>query len=203
MKKIIGLLLAAGSIAFANAATAVTITFDQPNNPSEHYREGGFVLNGLTGPSGGFGGSDGLMAGDYWRVSLGSTLQVREEGFDFFDAISFTAFVVDGDFSTLDVYASYGGDHTGSIGFHDAILSFNISNTSPQTFNLTFDRPVAWLIFVGIAGNIGVALDDISLVPTGSAVPEPATWAMMIAGFGVAGARLRRSRTRQYLQARA
>ncbi|CAN7294621.1 PEPxxWA-CTERM sorting domain-containing protein [Phenylobacterium sp. LjRoot164] len=32
------------------------------------------------------------------------------------------------------------------------------------------------------------------LVP-GSAVPEPATWAMMIAGFGLAGATLRRRRT--------
>lgn len=34
-------------------------------------------------------------------------------------------------------------------------------------------------------------IDDIS----GSAVPEPATWAMMIAGFGLAGAAIRRRRS--------
>jgi PEP-CTERM motif len=34
----------------------------------------------------------------------------------------------------------------------------------------------------------------VSVVPLGSAVPEPATWAMMIAGFGLAGAGLRGAR---------
>ncbi len=34
-----------------------------------------------------------------------------------------------------------------------------------------------------------------------SAVPEPATWAMMIAGFGLAGAAIRTSRRRQFLVA--
>ena len=34
--------------------------------------------------------------------------------------------------------------------------------------------------------------DDISFSTGGSAVPEPATWAMMIAGFGLAGSALRR-----------
>lgn len=36
--------------------------------------------------------------------------------------------------------------------------------------------------------------DDMSLTGNLSAVPEPATWAMMIVGFGLAGAAVRRSR---------
>ena len=40
-------------------------------------------------------------------------------------------------------------------------------------------------------GNAGVFFDNISV---STAVPEPATWAMMIMGFGVAGALLRRRR---------
>ena len=40
------------------------------------------------------------------------------------------------------------------------------------------------------AGNAGVLLDDVSVV----AVPEPATWAMMIAGFGLVGGVARRRR---------
>ena len=42
------------------------------------------------------------------------------------------------------------------------------------------------------AGNAGPATLKVEFV--GSAVPEPATWAMMIAGFGLAGAGLRRRR---------
>ena len=35
---------------------------------------------------------------------------------------------------------------------------------------------------------------EITSVAPGAAVPEPATWAMMIVGFGAAGALLRRRR---------
>jgi hypothetical protein len=41
--------------------------------------------------------------------------------------------------------------------------------------------------------NVGPLLDDVQL-DIGGAVPEPATWALMIGGFGMAGAALRRRR---------
>ncbi len=41
----------------------------------------------------------------------------------------------------------------------------------------------------------GVTLEGVAQAPTGGgAVPEPASWALMIAGFGLAGAALRRGR---------
>jgi hypothetical protein len=43
-----------------------------------------------------------------------------------------------------------------------------------------------------IPGNGGVFFDAVSV--SGAAVPEPATWALMIGGFGMAGAALRRRR---------
>jgi len=54
--------------------------------------------------------------------------------------------------------------------------------------------------FIGTtsADNLGVLVDNFSLsrfAPTGGGVPEPASWALMIAGFGLAGASLRRRRT--------
>lgn len=63
---------------------------------------------------------------------------------------------------------------------------------------------VFWLFNFGTTGANFVVLDDpqgwsnAALYTTGRppAVPEPATWAMMLFGFGAAGAALRRSRGR-------
>jgi hypothetical protein len=63
---------------------------------------------------------------------------------------------------------------------------------------LGFLTNVRSLVFGGAAG--GVVWDDITLgagndplPPPALAVPEPAAWAMMLAGFGLAGVMLRRS----------
>jgi len=47
-------------------------------------------------------------------------------------------------------------------------------------------------IAAAIPGNGGVFFDKVSIVS--APVPEPATWALMISGFGMAGATLRRRR---------
>lgn len=43
--------------------------------------------------------------------------------------------------------------------------------------------------------NIGVLVDNVALDVTAPAVPEPATWGMMIAGFAAIGSSLRRRKT--------
>ncbi|MFN7173606.1 MAG: PEPxxWA-CTERM sorting domain-containing protein [Thermaurantiacus tibetensis] len=40
--------------------------------------------------------------------------------------------------------------------------------------------------------NIGLILDDVSVRISGAVIPEPATWAMLIAGFGLVGVAARR-----------
>ncbi len=62
--------------------------------------------------------------------------------------------------------------YTGSFVGTGASETLNFTNTSPTT------------------GNAGIFLDAISV----SAAPEPATWMMMIGGFGVAGVAMRRRR---------
>ena len=49
----------------------------------------------------------------------------------------------------------------------------------------------------GVGDNVGPILDNVS-VGISSAVPEPATWAMMIAGFGLVGSAMRRRQTLQF-----
>lgn len=46
-------------------------------------------------------------------------------------------------------------------------------------------------------GPVGFSLSARDPNPTGAAVPEPATWAMMIVGFGAIGASMRRKQSRR------
>ncbi len=71
------------------------------------------------------------------------------------------------------------------------------------SYDFTADSPSVRLTFLSstslASSSLGVGLDNVTFDSLGgqaggSAVPEPATWAMMIAGFGLAGAGLRRRR---------
>lgn len=70
---------------------------------------------------------------------------------------------------------------TGSPGINFQFFSTGYVATSNQ---------VTIRFFNGVGNDNYVGLDNVSL-----AVPEPATWALMIMGFGSAGAMLRRRRT--------
>ncbi len=67
-----------------------------------------------------------------------------------------------------------------------------------QTFDLDGE---ARYVRINVLNNYGFSLDRPQDIASGlsevrfSAVPEPATWAMMIAGFGLVGGALRRRRT--------
>lgn len=76
--------------------------------------------------------------------------------------------------------------HTGP-GFNYNSLSATFLGTGGLT-TLTFAN-------VGGSDNAGIALDAVSV----SAIPEPATWALMIMGFGVVGGAMRIRKARQTL----
>ena len=68
-----------------------------------------------------------------------------------------------------------------NLGWQTFTGSF-VGTGAPETLNFTNTSPTT--------GNAGIFLDAISV----SAAPEPATWMMMIGGFGVAGVAMRRRR---------
>ncbi|MEP3224875.1 MAG: PEPxxWA-CTERM sorting domain-containing protein [Parasphingorhabdus sp.] len=119
-------------------------------------------------------------------------------------------------------FRSIGGD----VLFNDRVVTFGsgaVINagdfTGPETFgflDFSADRPFEQFSFdftAGAAGsikafvrtnsadNIGPIIDNFSL-SISSAVPEPATWAFMIFGFGAIGGTLR-SQTRRQRKAKA
>jgi hypothetical protein len=91
-----------------------------------------------------------------------------------------------------------GGNLLGKI---DLVRQFSdncVGDPSGQYCNWT----AAGLAFTGVAKSINfggtanfIVYDNITFgadVPGGGVIPEPATWAMMIAGFGLVGAAMRR-----------
>ncbi len=114
-----------------------------------------------------------------------------------------------GDVFTLSFAAS--GNQRGPSAFEDSFSAgFLIDGATEVNFDgpvLAFDAPFSTYTYnyaatgsgtlqayirARAAGtdNVGIVIDDVSL----SAVPEPATWAMMIVGFGVIGFSARRRR---------
>ena len=72
---------------------------------------------------------------------------------------------------------------------HDPNVTLGSTRFDPAPFTGVFTAPT---------GTQGTNFDDGYFGPNfngGNPVPEPATWALMILGFGVAGAALRRRRT--------
>lgn len=77
---------------------------------------------------------------------------------------------------------------------------FPISRTDPWTnHTISFTATDAGSIQIDLRSysvdGIGPLLDNVSLDVTGGGVPEPASWAMMILGFGMAGAVMRQRRS--------
>lgn len=96
--------------------------------------------------------------------------------------------LADGASYTFNIYYGAAGNEAGALSLLSAV--------SPELYSLgqsslggsrRDDLPTYIFAFSGVGGSVVVP-------PVNGAVPEPATWAMMIAGFGIAGFSMRRRR---------
>jgi hypothetical protein len=74
----------------------------------------------------------------------------------------------------------------------DNLTNYFTGGYGPEGSDFTLITPVQ--LYGGRNGTTPLALTQSFAIAGGGAVPEPAAWALMIAGFGMAGAMLRRSR---------
>jgi hypothetical protein len=186
----------------------------------------GWTVDAFT-PSGGSGGNVDIVNGNYTpggpSPAAGGAQFLDLVGFGTVGSIYQTFSTVAGQSYTVSFAYShnlFGGDPSASAisgiygpGFSAAsynllqpfqAFSHNSGSASnldwlTYSFNFVASGTEATLAFGNLSGggNAGVLLDNVSV---SGPVPEPATWVMMIAGFGLVGATLRR-RSRVLVQA--
>ena len=186
MKRALLIGLIAGSLSAAASAEVVTFT-GVPHGVSPTSTTT-YVENGVTVTS---------LDGNFWAFPNPGELHFDPEGFgnktfDFtyaggaFDVLSFDITFAESSF----VAFLQGFDQNGAL-----LNSLAVSSTLGIIDVAGFDG-----IYTLRIGNFGSHMSIDNLTISAAAVPEPATWLTMLVGFGVAGAALRRARTRSQPQ---
>jgi opacity protein-like surface antigen len=179
MKSLLLAAVAAFALSGAAQASVVTIDFDAMTSGSPvgaFYSGVGVTMSGLTVSNGpGATSQPHLAFLDRNPVGIDTTFG--------FTAFSFTSgFFMPG---TVEVYSGAGGTGT-LLGSLSGLLG-NPFAFSP--FSIPLSGVAHSVVITGTPGTLG--FDDLRFT---TGVPEPATWALMIGGFGLAGAALRRRR---------
>lgn len=192
------------STALATAASAATITFDEfaPDNTNGAIPAGRYAALGVT-----FVGTDdgstwgGNSAGNPGNWLLEGTNGAAFSGFNGDSYSQTLTFASQFSFFSLDAARS-----SGSIDGVITLQAFNgatlvgttsvalgaINQWSTLSFSGLFDR----VTYTGTgSGFHPFGVDNLVFENRAGAVPEPASWMMMIAGFGLAGGAIRRRRT--------
>ncbi len=135
------------------------------------------------------------LAGNYYDPLVSINQQVTS---GFFNVVGGNVFL-DMYLSASAAFLTPWGTDAASEGFaDDGVASSNFFSTVKIAQILGFDADGRQISLTSVKGSDGTILPAMSL-PV-SAVPEPATWAMMITGFGLAGTALRR-RNRAFVPA--
>ncbi len=157
-------------------------------------------LDGTKGPGRITSAPVAFAAGQAVTISYdlsGSQRSAASDDFYFFVSFPFPYI------SATDISWSQPGAQIGSApAFNEwsgQLFSADIAGNMPwTTFTFSFTPTSASTLQIGFfttsADNVGPLVDNVLVTQALGAVPEPATWAMLIAGFGMVGFTMRRRR---------
>ncbi|MFD1786267.1 PEPxxWA-CTERM sorting domain-containing protein [Sphingomonas floccifaciens] len=179
MKKLIALALAATSMLASTAANAATLV--------------DFVINtGINGSNVPGAPTDATITGtfDYEALGAGTTTGVSN-----FNVLLASNGLNYGNFpGGVTANVTNLTNSTGTLNFFNAgstIFSFDISNFGAMGTSATTVSNATNFTY-GDGTRIGITAGSEGRISVAAAVPEPATWAMMLIGFGAIGATMRR-----------
>ncbi len=187
-------LAATAAVGLAGSANAAVITLENvtANGPNDFT----FTYQGTLGPDEGVRSGDRLIIYDFGGYIAGS---ISAPG-SVTTSVEFTSSDpvtpgFDDDASIANLVFTYNGPDFRTSG--GPFASFNFDGLSARS---TFGNTKADAMFTlttknnpdGTPGGSGTPVFTLGQVSVPNAIPEPATWAMMIGGFGMAGAAMRR-----------
>lgn len=140
--------------------------------------------------------------GEQWRLGTAG----RADRLDFQYAVGSDSITFSGpwvDVNALDFSSPITSGPLGALNGNAAANRTAISSTINLSIANNTSFVFRWSDFDATGADDGLAIDDFSLTPifATAAVPEPSTWAMMIGGFGLIGASLRRRNRRALVAA--
>jgi hypothetical protein len=135
----------------------------------------------------------GMWAQDYANGSANDSVTLWNKLSDLSTTgASFNA--IGGDFFTSDDnWKKNGGALTIAVTDNSGTQTFTLSSTSPTSFvGFTSDSVIQKIVLTSIGANSYVTLSNLVGGTTVAAVPEPGSYAMLLAGLGMMGLMLRR-----------
>jgi hypothetical protein len=197
MKRVLFALLATATAICATSAHATTDTIDSGNNGSGYYflppsaywgdspyyrnssQDWDWTHNAIAGTI----TSATLSIGAY-DVDSGSFPSDEHDWIQAYDAAT-SSWLDVGELTGIDSAYNYSTFNLASSLWDDVSTGLKV--------RVDIDRNNAgWLLT--LTKSVIITNNEGTLPPVNGAVPEPASWAMMLAGFGLAGAAMRRAR---------
>lgn len=188
MQKILLAATTAAALALAGAASAATITFDGQSGSATSYTEAGVTFTPVGGGVFSFTGTPNGTNGLLGEGSPRQTIRADISGGATSVSVDLGDYGADDDQLFLSIFDAF-----------DVLLGqtqFFFSSSIEGMQTLTASAPgIAYAVMGSTAPSLNgssVYVDNFTYESAGNAVPEPATWALMIGGFGAAGLMLRR-----------
>jgi hypothetical protein len=185
------------AIVGATAASAQTIDFDAMSTfvTVDNFYAGGTDSLGEVGPNEGivFQGGDWAVITGYGETSQPNFAysQSGAGSIDFLGGFSGSVSFTYGAFSdtTINIFSGLGGSGT----LLASVLAPTDSPFAFSPFSISFAGLAHSFVIAGGPAQFGI--DDLTV--NASAAPEPASWALMLGGFGAIGGALRSRRKAQ------